>query len=409
MIKWFKRNFSALALARFVGGIFRRIHPVLKFRGDYYVFAYDEVCRVLSSSEFSVVENYAARMAATTGPFFLGMDLGPEYDRERQFAQAAVLPQIDFPKLSTWGAAWAKELLQVAKRNGDSFDFVEGFSRQIPMRLLSEYFGVSSAEAGRLADHLRQIFWYLFLDFTNDTALKARALAASAELSTLLDGIIAKEEAVLSSKESNGSLELAELNFVQRLIQIKKQEYSDLNASAVRRNLGGIIVGAVDTISKSMVYVLQELDIRPVQLLAMQRAADADRIGEVRGIASECLRYRPHNPLIVRHSLAGASIHQSKGKQVPISAGTRVFAMTLSASFDSEHFAEPSSFRSDRPMQDYLSFGYSTHRCFGEKLVLGILPAAMAEFYRTVEVKKLFEVKEEGPFPANLPITVRFK
>ena len=60
MIKWFKRNFSALALARFVGGIFRRIHPVLKFRGDYYVFAYDEVCRVLSSSEFSVVENYAA-------------------------------------------------------------------------------------------------------------------------------------------------------------------------------------------------------------------------------------------------------------------------------------------------------------------------------------------------------------
>src|SRR5580704_4580888 len=56
------------------------------------VTSFADVTEVLSDPDFGVKEVYAARMERTTGAFFLGMDPGPQYDREATLARRAVRP-----------------------------------------------------------------------------------------------------------------------------------------------------------------------------------------------------------------------------------------------------------------------------------------------------------------------------
>ena len=62
----------------------------------------------------------------------------------------------------------------------------------------------------------------------------------------------------------------------------------------------------------------------------------------------EALRFNPHNPLIVRRCLRDARLG-SGSYETNVRAGSTVYALTLSAMFDKDVFAEPETFRIDRP------------------------------------------------------------
>jgi len=54
-----------------------------------------------------------------------------------------------------------------------------------------------------------------------------------------------------------------------------------------------------------------------------------------------------------------------------------VFAATLSAMFDRYRIDDPNSFRTDRPWEDYIIWGYGMHTCFGAAINKAVIPAIL--------------------------------
>ena len=57
--------------------------------------------------------------------------------------------------------------------------------------------------------------------------------------------------------------------------------------------------------------------------------------------------------------------------------GAMVLASNLSAMFDPAVVDHPDSFRTDRPWDIYILWGYGLHRCFGDAINQAIIPALM--------------------------------
>jgi cytochrome P450 len=54
-----------------------------------------------------------------------------------------------------------------------------------------------------------------------------------------------------------------------------------------------------------------------------------------------------------------------------------VLAVNLSAMFDPLRVAAPESFRTDRPWDDYILWGYGMHTCFGGHINAAVMPAIL--------------------------------
>ena len=53
------------------------------------------------------------------------------------------------------------------------------------------------------------------------------------------------------------------------------------------------------------------------------------------------------------------------GRKVDIKAGDRVFCSFVSASREAEYFPDPEQVRLDRPLENYVHYGFGPHQCLG--------------------------------------------
>jgi cytochrome P450 len=385
---------SSPPVLRVVSSLLRRHKPVLKLGTQAFVARYADVTSVLADSErFGVTELYAARMERTTGPFILGMENTPLYQREASFIRAAVRPS-DMARVKELVAKRADELLLGAKPKG-RLDVVSEYARLVPLQIVQTYFGVRApAQQSVYLRWLRNIFWDLFVNLGGDARVSEAALADAAELRDHLDEVIKEHQAAAAAGNAPD-------DFVTRLLQLRASEYVELDDVALRRNIGGVIVGAVETQAKAMVHALAELLSRPAELAHARRAAAAGDDELVSRYVFEALRFNPHNPLIVRRchqdTTVGSGAHATS-----ISRGATVYALTLSAMFDEEVVNDPDSFRIDRPKNHYLHFGHGQHQCFGTQLNYVVLPEAIKRLLLLPNLRiseQTPRIEYEGPFP----------
>ncbi len=170
-------------------------------------------------------------------------------------------------------------------------------------------------------------------------------------------------------------------------------------ADAIRRNIAGLVVGAVDTISKAFIYALQELLNRRVPLAEAIRAARSGEPDRVTGYALEALRFRPHNPLLIRYALSNTTLAAGTRRAKSLTSGDRLFAWTLSASFDAELFPSPRRFDPSRPRESYLHFGGGMHRCFGATLATSVVSILLATYLEAGPYPTAEREQDDGPFP----------
>jgi cytochrome P450 len=373
----------------------RAFSPAIVAGGRALVTSFADVTEVLKDPAFGVKEAYAARMEQTTGAFFLGMDPGPQYDRESSLARRAVRPG-DLDTVRTIARETAKAQVDRARPSGQ-IDAVADFTHVIPIRVVQQYFGVPGPDDAVLERWMRTIFWEIFLNVPNDPAVTAAAAVSSRELAPYLMGLVAarKQERAAGSKRDD---------YLSRLVDQQRDPAGGLDDDGIRRNIGGIIVGAVDTQSKAMAHALEQLLRRPQGL---EIALDAVREGND-GLLARCvfeaLRFDPINPVLPRmchvdHVLAQGTPH---AKTIP--RGTMVYAATLAAMFDPDHVDDPDEFRVDRPADDYLHFGFGVHRCFGERFNDVVLPEAMKVILSLPNLRLEGAMKYDGPFPTHLPL-----
>ena len=390
VVDWLARP----VILRPVFGVLRRVSPIVTLGRRVIVSRHADVIDVLRrDQDFTVAEVNAPSMNRWSGPFILGTDRGETYNREAAVLRRAAPPE-DLPRVRQLVAANAAEMVAAALPSG-RLDVVNGLARPAAARTVADYFGVPGPDPATLMRWMRALFDAVFLD-SSPRANKV-AERTVAEQRPYMEQLIRSRRAAVDAGEPVPD------DMLTRLVAMGRDE-PWLDDEAVRRSINGVIVGAVDTTSKSVAQVVDELLRRPMALDGARRAALDGNLDLVRAYAWEALRFLPHAPLLQRSS-RGAPIG---GRTKPVPAGKVVLVSVLSAMFDPAAFPHPGGFRPDRPEERYLHFGHGMHTCFG----LGVNRVQIPELVAAVvalpglrrasggEGKLVFD----GPFPDRLVV-----
>lgn len=379
----------------------RQLMPVLRLGDRVFVSRFADVLEVLENADyFGVVPIYQAAMQRTTGDFILGMDDPVAYEREARFVRAAVHAG-DLERIASLIARRAASLLDAADAAG-SIDAASGYAHELALALVDEYFGVKGPDVASMTRWMRTIFWDLFLNLDQRADVTQNALSAARELNPYLE----RQAAEIRRTLANGG-SVPDTFFVRL---VASQAAFGIDDQGVRRNLAGMIVGAVDTLSKAIVNSLDELLRRPSELAMARAAANAGDDERVAAYAFEALRFNPHNPIIVRHAHKDFRLARGTERETLVRAGATVYAGTLSAMFDASVLRSPHQFRVDRPWQHYVHFGRGMHRCFGERINRVVVPQAIKALLLRPKLRRspghAGFIQASGPFPTRMVVQI---
>lgn len=311
---------------------------------------------------------YTVSMDETTGPFVLGTDDQARYEPEAAYLRAAVNPRRDLEFVRTLTRESANELLERAHSRGQ-LDLVSGYARKLALRVSADYLGVSGPCEHLLSKWTQAIFLQLFLNLKKETHLRAEAMDAAHEFSRHLEARADKLRTDLLRGATAPDTVFA------RLVQL--QAAHRIDDTGVRRNIAGLVIGAIDTVAKAIVLSFDQLLERPQELREARIAARAGDLDKVAKYTFEALRFNPHNPIILRIAKDDTVLAEGTRREHRVRAGDTVFAATMSAMFDRDRFPNPAQFSIDRDPASYMHFGRGRHSCFGEHLVKAILPEAI--------------------------------
>ncbi len=371
--------------------VLRRCAPVISFGRRTVVTRHADVLDVLRRDvEFTIAEVNGARMERWSGPFILGMDRGAILQRESDVLAQAVRPD-DLVRISGFVRNRATEIIGAARPSG-RIDAVGDFTRVVPARLVGSYFGVPGPDEATTMRWMRALFDVVFLD--DGARAQEVATVALAEQRPYLQALIAGRRAEVTAGAPVPD------DVLTRLVTLS-QEHTWLDDAAIARNLNGFIVGAVDTTSKAAALIVDELLRRPEMHTAVRAAAVAQDIDAVRQYSYEALRFRPHQPVVVRYCGQDTRVG---GRRVK--AGQWVMAATLSAMFDPAAVPEPRQFRPDRSVVEHLHFGHGLHTCFGRRINSVQIPELVAALLRLPGLRRApgrqGHLRYDGPFPDQM-------
>jgi len=373
----------------------RRFRPVLIAGKNAIVARHADVVDVLGrDEEFTIAEINADRMARAHATFFLAMDRSARYDREAGLLRRAMAPG-DLETIRGIVARNAAELVAGA-REGRRLDVVTGLTRIVPTRVVAEFFGTPGPDEQTMIRWLEVLFYEVFLN-RGDTPEISRTAARYADL---LRDYLADLIAQRQRERDAGTLRADDL--LSRLVKLQSGPGDSLDDDGIRRNISGLIVGAVATTSAAVAQAVEQLLRRPGPLAAARRAAVAGDVEAVAKYALEALRFNPQTPGILRFCRAGAVVAGGTGRATAVPPGSQVVLATLSAMFDPDAFANPGQFRVDRPAPAYLHFGSGMHTCFGRMINLVQIPEIVAALLRAEGLRAAGGIAYDGPFPDRL-------
>jgi cytochrome P450 len=356
----------------------------LRIRGTVIVTSHSQVTEALSRDlDFRIAPVNEARIEAVNGPFVLGMDRGATLVHERRALYEA-LAGVDFNALRSAAAEQAEALIGAST---GQLDAVSGYARLVAAGTAQRLFGIGAgdtqpADAQTFMDVSRAVFAHVFLNISGDKAVEARALQASVLMRNWLDAEIARRRAA----EQFG------IDMMGRLLQGRQ-----LDDEGVRRTLGGMLVGAIDTTASAVAKIAAMIgrDAR----FGKQVAADVDDPVRLAGWCREALRRWPHNPILLRQAQTNTTLAGTA-----IRAGDKVVIWTQAAMLDSAMFPNPGTWRADRPATAYLHFGGGLHPCAGRAVNEWQIPLLVGALVRR-GIRSVGPVAWAGPFPDHLPIT----
>jgi cytochrome P450 len=359
----------------------------LRIGNKVIVGRHADAVEVLSRDlEFRIGPVNAAKIDAVNGPFVLGMDRGETLVRERAALYQA-LAKVDLGPLRKQIGDAAEAHATAA---GDQIDAVGAYARPIAAAAAQQLFGIKGPDDTSFMDVARAIFGHIFLNITNDKAIEDRAMRAAPYLRNwLLSEIKSRRDAGRSGEDIK--------DMMGALLADSAIPDDDAGNDMIRRTLGGMLVGSIDTtatcVAKIMTVVGQD------KTLAAGMAADVDNFQRLRGWCWEALRRWPHNPILLRSAaietqLAGVDIH----------VNDLIYIYTQAAMLDTSVFPDPQVLNPTRPIRPYLHFGFGLHPCAGRDINAFQIPLLVGGLVRR-GIKSVGTISWAGPFPDHLPVT----
>lgn len=326
--------------------------------------------------DFLIAPVNAARIEAVNGAFVLGMDRGPVLERERRALYSA-LGAVDQNALKAEAQADIAALIG----DGTTIDAVGGFARIVAGKTAARLFGLKPADEPLFRDVARAIFNHTFLNIGGDKTIEARALRAAAAMK---DWFIAE----IAARRASGDLgrDMMGALLAQGIV----------DDDGVRRTLGGMLVGSIDTTAGATARILSVID--GDKTLRAQFAATSSEAQRY-AFCLEALRYWPHNPIVMRVAGTAGTLNGTA-----YAAGDNIIVWTQAAMQDKAAFPEPRRMRADRDGRSYMHFGGALHACAGRAVNAWQIPLLVGAL-----VDRKFRINGKmawaGPFPDKLPVT----
>ncbi len=376
-----------------------RFKPILVVGKLVFVTGHAEVREVLARDEdFTVAETNGATMDRVNGPFILGMDRSPQYLRERAILEQCIEGG-DAEQIRAFVAATAAELVDAVQARG-RLDVVQDLARPAAIRLVATYFGIPGPDEPTMMRWMRTIFHETFLNVGGDPTVRRAGEASAAEFHAYADDLITRRRSQIDLGEGTPD------DFLTRLVRLQRDPETGLSDEGVRRNVGGVVVGAVETTSKATAHAIDQLLRHTAALRRARAAVAAGDVEEVGRYAFEALRFNPINPVLSRHAARDTVLAAGTRRKRCIPAGDTVYAAVLPAMFDPSVFDHPGEFRADRPTATYLHFGYGLHTCFGRYVNMIQIPELIAALLPLENLRRApgpdGEIVYDGPFPDRL-------
>ncbi len=342
------------------------------------VARHDQVMEVLHRDlEFRIAPINEKRIVEVNGPFVLGMDRGATLAQERDALYQA-LSVVDWAPIRL---AVEQEAEQRVAAAGNEIDVVGGYARPIAAHTAKALFGIGGSDERTFMDVARAIFAHVFLNLSGDKAIRDRALNAA---------VLMKDwfEAEIARRRASGQLGVDMMGALLR--------GGLLDDDGVRRTLGGMLVGSIDTTATCVAKIVTMIVKHPD--LAKCFATDVADEVRLAGWCREALRLWPHNPIVLRQAVAGTRL-----ADVDIREGDQIIAWTQAAMLDSAAFPDPQFLRPDRPAGAYLHFGGGLHPCAGRAVNAFQIPALVGALVRR-GIKSAGSMQWAGPFPDRQPL-----
>lgn len=332
--------------------------------------------------DFGIAEVNAAKIDEVNGgPFVLGMDRSAVLERERR-ALYEGLAAVDLAPLRQGVANNIAARLDSLPAAG-MIDAVGGYARPIAALTAQRLFGITGPNERMFMEVVRSVFAHTFLNLGNDKAIRDRAIKAGAYMQAWFGEEIAR-------RRREG---VAGTDYMGRLI-----EQDLLDDDGIRRTLGGMLVGSIDTTASCVAKILWTSGRDAALAAGMSR--DAEDLERLNGWCNEALRRWPHNPIVLRKATGVTTL---AGREVR--AGDSVIAWTQAAMQDASVFPVPGTLRPDRDGTAYLHLGGGVHPCSGRPVNRFQIPMLVAGLIRRGPLR-VGKMGWAGPFPHRLPVTL---
>lgn len=375
---------TGASVQRVLFGLLRKHKPVLVLGKRALVTRDNDVRETLArDTEFTIAEINAPNMQRLNGPFFLGMDRSEAYSKEQGALRRVIKPGED-QLIRRIARQHCEDMIQAALPVG-RIDMVSQLARPVARRFIRDYLGVPGPDEVTMMRWMRSLFHDLFLNLGNDRSIQISAEQSFRELGPYLLNLIAERRQRIQQGE-------AFEDFLSRLIKMGLDGEHDLDDDGIRRNISGLIVGALDTTSMSSTLIVELLLDRPDVLQRAKQLVDDEE--QLLKLCFDVFRFNTMAAAMRRHCKNGAEI---AGVRIP--QGCEVFAFTASAMFDESAWPDPLSVRTDRSLDRYLHFGDGMHRCFGEYINRIQIPMIVGSLLRLNNLRKTSGILYDGPFP----------
>jgi cytochrome P450 len=375
---------TGAAVQRILFTVLRKHMPIVVFGKKALVTRDSDVRQALArDTEFTIAEINAPNMLRLNGPFFLGMDRSETYQQEQGALRRAIKTDDD-QMIRGIVRRHCDDLIKAALPVG-RIDMVSQLARPVARRFIADYLGVPGPDEITMMHWMRSLFHDLFNNPGNNRSIQITAEKSYQALSPYLLNLIAERK----QRIRHG---LIADDFLTRLIKMQMQGEITLDDDGIRRNISGLIVGALDTTSAVSTLIVELLLKKPEVLQQARQVLDDEQ--QLLHVCFDVLRFNTFAAAMRRYCRNGAEI---AGVKIP--QGTEVYIATASAMFDEAAWAEPYSVRADRPLGLYLHFGDGMHRCFGEYINRVQIPTIVGSLLRLTNIRKSGGILYDGPYP----------
>jgi cytochrome P450 len=330
------------------------------------------------------------------GSYFMAQDDTAQHWREKSIMKC-VLDFEDVPKIRAFVAERAKSLLAAAK---GEIDAVDGLTRAAPIAVVQEWFGYTDSNPDDLRawSYWSQMdtFWNQSFDLNPNAAqITANREAGNLALGKYIVGLVQQRGTELRAGVKRDDP-------VTRLILLANcGGLHDFPPERLILNIGGLLIGAVETTSHAAVNVM-DFFLKNPELLkdATEAAADSDPT-KLDGHVFEALRFRPAFPYFFRTVTTPTALGRGLDYEDEFQPGETVFALTHSAMFDEMAFTDPDAFDPTRGMTNCFHFGLDMHECLGRAIGSVMIPEIVRQALLLKDLKTDAIDQKGGPVPES--------